>query len=298
MKSNFSSIGIFGLVLALALGSQLSWGKSKPKDTPTDFSTLECSTGYVHERLQGVLWMQRSGEFRANVRQAYNSARVSLDTALQAPDRWKDAFVSSSGAKPTDFAIVIDVDETVLDNTPEELQLIARGGRKYDSDLFKEWEMLASAKSLTGAKDFLAYAASRNVKVFYVTNRENEERLRENLKGFPLATDEDVVLVAGDCPNPDPNSLTDKECRRQIVANKHRVLIAIGDDYGDFRTVYNLDSDKRIALAEGEDASRWGREWVIVPNPLYGSFDRAFYSGSDLGPAIIKKKCEALVPLK
>src|SRR5690349_4632802 len=126
MRSLSPRVSVLMAMLVMCVSSPHSIGKIKKAAAATDFSALDCSDGFVHERLQGVLWMQRSGEFRANLRQAYNSARYNLDIALQAPDRWRDAVVSSSGAKPKEFALIVDIDETVLDNTPEELQLMAK----------------------------------------------------------------------------------------------------------------------------------------------------------------------------
>jgi acid phosphatase len=254
---------------------------------------LDCSRPLTHENLQALLWMQRSGEYLANVSQAFALARLRLIEALEHPETWPDAVLSQSAPVPQRFAIITDIDETLLDNTPAEAQFLALDKRRFDGALWTAWETRAMATPLPGAIDFLQEAARRRVAIFYVTNRENRVAARSNLEavGFPVSSN-DAILVQGQYPTAGAPS-GDKSARRAHVAETHRVLLALGDDLGDFASVVGLSADQRLEFVR-RNAVRFGREWIALPNPVYGSWDRALYGPSDPDDVILKKKCEAL----
>jgi 5'-nucleotidase (lipoprotein e(P4) family) len=247
-----------------------------------------------HERLHAVLWMQRSAEYNANLTQAFRLATVNLTEAINDPARWPEAVTPKAPAASRPPAIIVDVDETLLSNTPEEATFIAASKRKYDLSIWDAWEARANATPLPGALAFVQFAAAKSVAVFFVTNRNNEAKLRENLAAarFPVAASPDVVLLPGECSTGDKGA--DKECRRQDVASKYRILLLVGDDLGDFMSVGGLSADERIRRSASEGA-RWGREWIALPNPAYGSWERAFYDWkADDGDVILFKKLIAL----
>lgn len=134
-----------------------------------------------HERLHAVLWMQRSAEYSANCRQAFRLATANIQQALKDPQHWPEAVTPESPSPNRPTAIILDVDETLLNNTPEETTLIAASKRKFDSSIWNSWEERANAMPLDGAVDFVKYAAAQGVTIFYVTNRTNEAKLRDNL---------------------------------------------------------------------------------------------------------------------
>jgi acid phosphatase len=249
-----------------------------------------CPAGLAHERLNAVLWLQQSAEARASSTQAFRLATQSLDEALRDPSAWPEAVAVVRPAADRKPAIIVDVDETILDNTPEEAAFIAAGRRKFDPSLWDAWQDRANAEPLAGALEFVTYAASRGVAVFYVTNRTREAELRKNLalRRFPLGDQADVVLVPGECSTGDKSS--DKECRRQDVARQHRVLLLIGDDLGDFVPVRGLGALQRMEEVD-KHANRWGRQWILLANPAYGSWDRVFYDAEkdDCDVILLKK---------
>src|SRR5581483_2960632 len=111
------------------------------------------------DRTVAVLWFQQAAERRALSYQAFNIARERLDEAL-------------AQRRPEDkLAVVMDIDETILDNSPLEAAL-SQNGQPYTDAAWKGWSRRGIAKPLPGAQPFLAYAASNNVEVFYVSNRE------------------------------------------------------------------------------------------------------------------------------
>jgi predicted secreted acid phosphatase len=104
--------------------------------------------------------------------------------------------------------------------------------------------------------------------------------------------DQDRIRLQGECAGGDPS--TDKECRRQDIAARYHVVLIIGDDLSDFVSVKGLSVSARVRLGRAA-ASRWGREWIVIPNPTYGSWERAFYDPQqDSGLTILRKKLQAL----
>ncbi len=245
------------------------------------------------DRLGGVLWVQTSAEYRALAGAAFARARVELDRALA--DRTATAALEQqedwSGLPP---AVIADVDETLLDNSPYEADRIRVGGR-YEAVSWNAWVQRASARAVPGALEFARYAAERGVTLFYVTNRAAalEEKTRENLAalGFPLAEDRDTVLTPGERPE----WSSEKASRRAEVARSFRILLLIGDDLGDFVTGARALPEERIALAE-RYAQRWQSSWILLANPYYGSWERALLENRrDLSDEeILRRKLERL----
>jgi acid phosphatase len=75
------------------------------------------------------------------------------------------------------------------------------------------------------------------------------------------------------------------------VAQQFRVLLLIGDDIGDFvpRTWSGVESRHDMVLASEE---RWGRQWLVLPNPTYGSWMGALLDAGD--PETTEQRLEIL----
>ncbi|HEX6084078.1 MAG TPA: HAD family acid phosphatase [Thermoanaerobaculia bacterium] len=238
-----------------------------PAPTPaTTTASAPCNPG--HTILNATLWVQSSAEFRAASTQTFAAARRALDEALA--DRTRTGATEETNADPDQPpAIVTDVDETVLDNTPFEARVI-QAGKTYDSASWKEWTAEGAAPPMPGATEFLQYAKSRGVTVFYVTNRDEDERpgTRANLEraGFPLDPNVETLLLR--------STTSDKSPRRKHVADRYRLLLLLGDDFNDFANVREASWDVRDALVK-EKESWWGTRWFMLPNPMYGSWERA-----------------------
>ena len=186
-------------------------------------------------------------------------------------------------------AIIADLDETLLDNSPYEADRIRVGGR-FEPVSWNAWVTRARAAAIPGAAEFVHYAAERGVTVFYVTNRAAvlEEATRVNLAalGFPLAGDRDTLLMPGE--RPDWGS--DKSPRRAEVARSFRILLLVGDDLGDFVSGARARPEERVALAE-HHSERWQKQWILLPNPYYGSWERALVDNErDLSEAEILRR--------
>ena len=250
----------------------------------------ECT---AHEQLNAVLWMQQSAEYGAAALQAFSVAEAALEEALRDPSKWRDAVSAGGPAAEGKYAVIVDTDETILDNSRQAARSILAGKHKFDEAAWAEWEATGSPDEIRGASDFLRAAAGRGVTVFYVTNRTDETSLRKTLGDmkFPLTDKTDTVLVKGEFPT--GTSRSNKEGRRIEVARSYRVLMAIGDDLGDFADVTGLSLEKRAELVD-RAKTRWGREWIVIPNPAYGSWERVYYESQDDEPTMVAKKCRSL----
>lgn len=222
------------------------------------------------DTLLPVLWLQTATEYRGGALQAYAAAHAALDRALADPG-WTAAQEQGEEAAALPPAIILDVDETVLDNTPYQARLLHQG-RRYDLESWHAWCEERQAKPVPGAVAFTQYAASRGVTVFYVTNRRAvvTAATRDNLErqGFPLASGRDVVLTRGLRPEWDS---ADKGPRRAAVAREFRILLLVGDDLGDFLPGNRTSPAERARLVAPFDGW-WGSRWIVVPNPIYGSW--------------------------
>ncbi len=229
----------------------------------------------AHNNLHSTLWVQTAAEYDALTRQAYAAAQVSLLAGLK-DRKWTAAPVEQtekfSNLPP---AVILDIDETVLDNSPYQARLVAEGG-SFNPDTWAEWCKEERAKAVPGALEFIQFAASKGVKVFYVSNRDAslEEATRNNLKalGFPIDEDIDVVLLKKE----EDNWGSKKGTRRTVVAQQFRVVMMFGDNLGDFTDDYKTSRAARDQVVE-DNKSYWGERWIMLPNPTYGSWQGAIF---------------------
>ena len=236
------------------------------EDTKKDVRDLK------EQNIMSVLFQQTAAERLAGSLQTFRSAKQALDNAL-ADSSWS-ALPGQAvyGKKP---AIIVDVDETVLDNTAYEARMIL-DGTKYPEG-WVNWGKEAAATEVPGAKDFLNYAASKDVTIFYVTNRvvELKEATKKNLTklGIPWDKTKNTVLMRGE-----NNWGSDKGPRRKLVGNEYRVLLMIGDNLGDFVDAKdnNLNPSNRKNIVS-DYADYWGVQWFMLQNIAYGDWEGALY---------------------
>jgi acid phosphatase len=226
------------------------------------------------EQLNAVLWVQSSVEYEATTRQAFRLAEVRLAEALDDPG-WTAVLEQGESLSGLPPAVILDVDETVLDNSPFQARLI-RDRRNFESKAWSAWTAEARARAIPGALEFVRRADSLGVRVFYVTNRDraDEEATRRNLEelGFAFDNAMDVLLTRGERPEWG----SDKESRRAHVARTHRVLLLIGDDLNDFVSGARETHEARLVLARRHEEA-WGQRWIVLPNPTYGSWESTLY---------------------
>ena len=239
---------------------------------PAPATALPCRP--ADATINAVLWMQTSAEYQALLRQAYSTAARTLDAALADPT-WTAAVEQPATAAALPPAIILDLDETMIDTSPHQQGLIV-SGTAYTEAGWHEYAMHDASRPLEAAVDFVKYARQRGVAVYYVTNRRKseEESLRATLvKGdFPLdANGEDTLLTREEKPE---WGSSDKAPRREFVAKTHRVVMLFGDDLNDFIPANGKSLADRDRLVR-QNGDKWGRQWFILPNPVYGSWERA-----------------------
>jgi len=228
----------------------------------------------ANDLLNAVLWMQRSVEYKATTVGVFALARLRLDQALADPN-WT-AIVPKEISTPYQSlppAVILDVDETILDNSGYEAWNAVKD-TTFDPKTWNAYVNTVSSLAIPGAAEFSQYADSKGVRVFYVSNRtaEEEPATRKNLEkfGFPIDGAVDTVLSARE--KPDWGSA--KGTRRAFIAREYRVLLNLGDNFGDFVDEYRGTEAERLVVLE-QRKGRWGREWIMLPNPAYGSFESA-----------------------
>ena len=204
-----------------------------------------------------VLWFQSSAEAQALYYQGYHLARIRLSEELR-----------NKQAAP--LAVVVDIDETVLDNSPHQARLI-RTNRVFPA-FWDEWIDRADARALPGAVEFLRFADSNRVAVFYVSNRD-ERMLGSTMKnlercGFPQVKAEHFFLQTKE---------SSKAERRRRIAEGYSIVLLIGDNMNDFSEVFEGKSPtERSSITHGMK-DRFGEKFIILPNPAYGDWENAVF---------------------
>ena len=225
----------------------------------------------AHETLNAALWTQSAAEYAATTLQAYQLAAVNMDQAL-ADTQWTAALEQSGDYAGLPPAIMLDLDQTVLDTSRYNARIILEYG-SHAREHFSEWCRESTAPAIPGAKDFIEHASRRGVAVIYVSAR--REALRDcttrNLQtlGLPLPGPERLLLSDG-------TAATSKTLQRASTAAQYRILLLVGDNLNDFVSDSKTDPDTRRALVK-EHAARWGSEWIILPNPMYGNWEASLY---------------------
>ena len=167
---------------------------------------------------------------------------------------------------------MMDIDQTVLDNSRYNARIVMQQGR-HSLEKFTEWCEEAAAPAIPGAKAFVDYAIKRGVTIVYYSKR--RESMREcttrNLKafGFPLLDQKHLLLHDEALP-------TTKAQQRTGLTSQFRILLLVGDNLDDFMDGSKLDPATRRTLSS-QHADRWGREWIILPNPMYGYWESSIY---------------------
>lgn len=212
----------------------------------------------------GLLWMRTSAEYRALAYQGYNVAMNAVKMAVVDPSHQR---------KP--LAIVLDADETVIDNTKLMGESIANGNGRFDGPWWRAAVHKGESRAMPGAVEFLNEVHKQGVEIFYVSNRYapvNLDVTIQNFKelGFPSVDKDHVLLFEKD---------SDKQPRFDAIAKKYAVVVYMGDNVGDFPI-----GTKGKTLAERNDIidahkEDFGTTFVVFPNPAYGSWVSALAKG-------------------
>jgi len=253
------------LVLTVGVGTYVSVSESTAQQTApaadNDYS------------LGATLYMQKAAEYRALAYQAFNIAHEQLDWDLDKKNSKK--LPKDERKKP--LAVVVDIDETVLDNSPEQARRIVQH-EAFTATKWYAWGDMRKAKAIPGAVDFLNYAVSKGVKVFFVSNRDEVQKqaTMDNLKavGFKDVGPDNVMLRQVDEQN---RPVSTKEPRRQFISQKYRIAILMGDNLDDLSNVFERKSVTDRFAEVDKVKSDWGKRWIVLPNAIYGTWENALY---------------------
>ena len=246
------------------------------------------------DNLNAVLWVQRSAEYQAAAVTVYRAATDKLDAALKDPG-W-DALVPeerATAARGLPPAIVMDVDETVLDNSPYQARLVRDGG-SYDEATWDLWVAEKKARPVPGVVEFAKAAAAKGVTILYISNRavHLKDATIANLRaeGLPVK-DDSVFLGLGTHLEGCEQNGSEKLCRRKLAGQTYRVLMQFGDQLGDFAEIVSNTPKDRDALY-AEYADWFGERWYMLPNPTYGSWEPAVFNNAWDQPAADRRKAK------
>lgn len=261
------------LLLGLWVGGCATLGEPEP-----------APDGATHDGLDAVAWLQSSTEYAAVTRGVYAAAAASLED-----------MASREGAPGRRRAIVMDVDETVLDNARYQVQLV-RDGTTYDPQSWDRWIALRAAEPVPGVVDFIGKSQSLGYHVAFVTNRScrtrsgspdacpQREDTLANLEGIGIDTASVTLMLRGDRPPARCRPLlseaeraenrwsSDKTSRRACVGLDHDIVMLFGDQLGDFREVEDDPSSAAGRARAAEYRQYWGTSWFMLPNPTYGGW--------------------------
>lgn len=240
-----------------------------------------------------TLWMQKAAEYRALAYQAFNLARWHLDCDLEKNSVKK--LPKEDQKKPR--AIVVDIDETVLDNSPAQAADI-RARKAFNLPDWYAWGDMRKAKAIPGSVDFLNYAVSKGVRVFYVSNRDEVQKQAtiDNLKkaGFLDVSAENVLLRQKDEQG---NNISTKEPRRKQILQKYRIVLLMGDNLDDLSDVFERKSIVDRFAETDRFKDEWGKRWIVLPNAMYGAWENAIYEYGRLTDAQKAEKRAAALEL-
>lgn len=221
-----------------------------------------------------VKWQTQSKEYRALTRSTYQRAtQVLADMTL--PD--------------SPWVVVMDIDETVLDNSAYQVGLDQRGGT-YSSDTWAQWVKSEKATLTPGVAGFIKSVIERGGKIALITNRNAklDEYTWRNMQalGLPVTFDNACLLGRRDRDTDaidHTRIINDKDLRRIQVTegnaecfssgsvpehwrNKHTIVMQVGDNIEDFTRVTQHDADIDSLLPHLNNT------YFLLPNPMYGSW--------------------------
>ncbi|KAB2871574.1 MAG: 5'-nucleotidase, lipoprotein e(P4) family [Bacteroidales bacterium] len=213
--------------------------------------------------IYATLWFQSSPENQALYHQGFNIAKMQLAQ-----------FAAVKSEKPK--AVVVDIDETMLDNSPFQAQEII-DNKEFSSEFWNEWSQLGNAKALPGAKEFSNFCDSIGVTLFYISNRKTTE-LDATIKnldslGFSFAKPEYFLLKENE---------SSKKTRREKVSAEFDIVMLIGDNLNDFSEVFESRGDDWGASLVEQYKNEFGKRYIVLPNPMYGDWEKNLYKTKDL----------------
>ncbi len=246
------------------------------------------------ERQPGLVWVRRSAEYALVTARTYKAAARTLD-----------ALLAARGAGDPPWVVVMDADETILDNSLFTLEGLRAGRTGFDPEAWRAWVAREEAGAVPGAVAFIRHLLERGGRLAVVTNRDaaDDAHTRANLLRIGVPAEDPAVCVLGRSAadrkrdNPDEwaryGYVNDKDRRRRLVATGKAsrcwtwaqdpaeqarrkalwampgtILMSVGDNIQDMPglTPDVADDPARLEVLAADP------HLVLIPNPLYGSW--------------------------
>ena len=206
-----------------------------------------------------VLFQQHAAEYRALCYQAFNLASLKLES-----------FKKKRRGLP--YAIITDIDETILDNSKYEAQRI-KDRKEFAFESWKKWTDQSAATLVPGAGEFLKKAKEKGISIFYISNRDTSELKSTTINlqnlGVPYADAEHLLFQMGQ---------SSKEKRRQQIGQTYHVIMLIGDNLNDFTQFFEKKTIKDRKNEVDKVKGEWGSRFIVLPNSIYGEWENALYN--------------------
>src|SRR5258708_5669452 len=205
-----------------------------------------------------ILYQQQAAEYRALCYQAFNLAALRLNEIVK--------------TKAKKLVIITDLDETILDNSYQQAELI-KNNQNYTSKSWKEWTDRSAATGVPGAVEFLQKAKQKGVTIFYISNRDESEvkSTMLNLQKLRLPDADTAHMLF-------LTNTSSKEARRQLVMKKYNVAMLLGDNLNDFMQVFEKKNINDRFAETDKIKDKWGKKFIVLPNSSYGEWENAIYN--------------------
>jgi acid phosphatase len=276
------------VLVALVLAACATAPQQRASQTAAAAGRCSPAPAFAAGGERATLWLRHSAEYRAASEIIYRSAESALRAGLADP-AWTAEPEQTGDLSALPPAVVMDIDETVLDNSAPQARMILQETclEEFEAD-WDAWLAERAAPAVPGAADFIRAARAmsdpqgRHVRIFLVTNREcgtrpgndspcpQQDDTAANLErlGLGAPTLAEDLMVKGERAD----WVSEKRSRRLEIAKSHRIVLNVGDDFGDFLPDVRYQTAAERERARCVHRERWGRQWFVIPNPMYGSW--------------------------
>jgi len=236
------------------------------------FSDLNHTKDFNRESVSSIVWFQKSAEAKALYFQGYNIATSRL---LE---------IRKENTTAKNLAVVLDIDETILDNSPFQTTL-AYSYLNYNEKLWNEWTSQKNAELLPGVERFFTVADSLGFEIFLVSNRSSTEKqvTLDNLQLYNLQgiKEENILLKEYE---------SSKKERRDSILSRYSIELLLGDNLGDFDDVFDTQSLEEREYNVRKMSDKFGSKFIVFPNPMYGTWNDLMFSNVEWRYAKTKSK--------
>jgi 5'-nucleotidase (lipoprotein e(P4) family) len=212
------------------------------------------SLTFIYAKLPNdVRWIKESKEYKALCHQVYNNAINKLENNI-APNKYSLNIVNNN------YAVVMDLDETVLNNSDYQVELYNKK-EKYNPDSWDKWVLKEEAELVPGSYDYISFLRSNDIQIIFISNRMHKrlEETKNNMKKLGIYSEGDIYLLRID--RADKKTIRRAEIfdssGRMKGYNQFKIIQYLGDAIGDF---------------EVETLDRFGLDQFVFPNPMYGKW--------------------------